>query len=172
MSDGPDTTRVLLTIDEAAERLGICRRTLQDHVKDGAIKYISVGRGMVRRRKLFHPNDIQAFIDAQRTTEWVMPVDMRTANRRRARPSSGPGGTVDDFLATLADRAKARRRASRFQRGKPAEDDFLAERAARVAASRAESEKRNGWAPGTLERRAQKQAAKRRAESAAGRMAK
>jgi excisionase family DNA binding protein len=48
----------LLSVEEAAERLGIKRGTLYHWIPDGKIKYVKIGR--MRR---FRESDIDAFIE-------------------------------------------------------------------------------------------------------------
>ena len=59
----------LLTMEEAARELGVCTDTLREHVRHGEIPFISMGRGEKRKRRLFHPADLQAFIAARRERE-------------------------------------------------------------------------------------------------------
>lgn len=108
-----ETERILLTIEEAASQLGICRRTLQDHVRDGDIKYIAVGKGLKRRRRMFHPDDIVAFINSQRMAEACPSIDhvARTDSRRRSTATTS-GSIVSDFAAIRAARAEERRKNS------------------------------------------------------------
>ncbi|RLP80540.1 DNA-binding protein [Xanthobacter tagetidis] len=59
----------LLTMDEAAREMGICTTTLREHVRHGEIPFISLGRGEKRKRRMFDPADLQAFIAARRERE-------------------------------------------------------------------------------------------------------
>jgi excisionase family DNA binding protein len=43
----------LRTQSEAADRLGISIRTLNAHVAAGRLRYVSVGHGRIRQRKMF-----------------------------------------------------------------------------------------------------------------------
>jgi len=56
----------LLTMQEAAERLGVCTRTLRGHIEDGDISYVELGHGTKRKRRKFSPADLDAFIANQR----------------------------------------------------------------------------------------------------------
>ena len=56
----------LLTPSQAAERLGICTRTLRGLVSDGELPFIFTGRGLQRKLRMFHPDDIAAFVEARR----------------------------------------------------------------------------------------------------------
>lgn len=70
----------LLSLAEAASYLGICTRTLREHVKHGEIAFISVGRGDKHKRRKFHRSDLEAFIAQRREREWpaTKPTDVRT----------------------------------------------------------------------------------------------
>jgi hypothetical protein len=52
----------LLTPNEAAHRLRICKKTLLAHVQAGDLRYIDVGLGKVKPRRMFAPADIIDFI--------------------------------------------------------------------------------------------------------------
>jgi excisionase family DNA binding protein len=56
----------LLTLEETAERLGVCKRTLDRHISHGDLAYVVTGSGRQRLRKKIHPLDLQNFIDARR----------------------------------------------------------------------------------------------------------
>ena len=47
---------VLISLDEAAARLGIGKTLLRAHVSHGTIRYVSVGAGSKRRRLMFTLN--------------------------------------------------------------------------------------------------------------------
>jgi excisionase family DNA binding protein len=59
----------LMTLPEAAEFLRISERTLQDHVAAGEIRYIAIGSGVKRRKKLFDETDLAEFIEGRKTVE-------------------------------------------------------------------------------------------------------
>jgi excisionase family DNA binding protein len=56
----------LLTLEEAAERLGVCKRTLDRHVANGDLAYIVMGSGRQRLRRKIHPKDLENFIETRR----------------------------------------------------------------------------------------------------------
>jgi hypothetical protein len=56
----------LLTLEETAERLGVCKRTLGRHIGHGDLAYIVTGNGRQRLQRKIHPVDLQNFIDARR----------------------------------------------------------------------------------------------------------
>ena len=55
----------LMTMEEAAAYLHIAPRTLRDHIARGEIRYVAVGGGRGRPRKLFTEDDIQDFVRRQ-----------------------------------------------------------------------------------------------------------
>lgn len=57
MSTADDTTQLLLTVEQAAERLGVGRTTMYGLLKAGAIESIPVGR--LRR---IPPDALEAYI--------------------------------------------------------------------------------------------------------------
>lgn len=95
---------VLLTLQEAARRLGMCVPTLRAHVKAGAISYVSVGDGTQRVRRLFTPDDLEAFCDHQRRREVPREGTMRVQWPKELAPPQ-----VYDFTALRASRKKAGR---------------------------------------------------------------
>lgn len=56
----------LLTINEAAARLGVCKRTVDRHVANGELAYIVMGSGRQRLRRKIHPADLENFIETRR----------------------------------------------------------------------------------------------------------
>ena len=69
--------RLLLTMSEAAERLGISQRTLLRIVQNGDIRFILVG---MRRR--FTEDDLKQFIERQ--GRWFAPPEPIRKQRRGA----------------------------------------------------------------------------------------
>ena len=55
----------LLTKHEAAARLRCSEKTIDAHAASGALRYVAVGLGSKRKRKMFAPTDLTAFIEAQ-----------------------------------------------------------------------------------------------------------
>ncbi|WP_425540661.1 helix-turn-helix domain-containing protein [Rhodoblastus acidophilus] len=96
----------LLTLQEAAERLRICERSLRAFVDAGEIAYIDLARPHSKRRRMvFDPADLEAFA---------------TERRRKACPSSsGKTPRISgmnsafkalDFAALRASRAAERQK--------------------------------------------------------------
>lgn len=105
----------LLTMEEAAQELGICTSTLREHVRHGEIPYVSMGRGEKRKRRLFDPVDLQAFVAARREREPCPSTSTSTA----AFTTSTSNIEVFDFTALQAARAAAKLSASKSKSGKP-----------------------------------------------------
>ena len=78
----------LLTAKQAAERLGICKDTFIWHVQQGEIQCISLGRGLKRVRRLYDPADLDAFVEARKSTI-ACPSTSRGARKRTSSTSSG-----------------------------------------------------------------------------------
>jgi hypothetical protein len=70
----------LMTMGEAAARLGFSVKTLQGHIASGALRYVVVGHGSKRPRKMFTDADIQDFIANQSRKD--IPC-LSTASRAR-----------------------------------------------------------------------------------------
>ena len=87
-----------LTIKQAAARLGVSERTLREHMRSGAVPYVDVGRGKVRRSPRFAPSDLQEFQNRQRGQSWPS-----TSAAKSTGTSSTTG--VLDFAALRAARA-------------------------------------------------------------------
>jgi excisionase family DNA binding protein len=59
MSDDPAR---LLRPEDVAELVGLSRRTILEHAKDGRIRAVRFGRKVIR----FAPTDVEAFVDSHR----------------------------------------------------------------------------------------------------------
>jgi len=59
--DTRSTKQLLLTTGEAAKVLRISPKTLTGHVKDGSLKYVNVGRGTIKPRRMFPPAELEDF---------------------------------------------------------------------------------------------------------------
>ena len=59
------TSAQLLTPADAATRLGISQKTLAGHVRDGSIRWVNVGRGKAKPRRMFAESDVQELIERQ-----------------------------------------------------------------------------------------------------------
>jgi excisionase family DNA binding protein len=54
----------LLTVREAADRLGISVKTLRGHIRTGRLRYLSVGLGERRQAYRIEENDLEVFKEA------------------------------------------------------------------------------------------------------------
>jgi hypothetical protein len=86
----------LLTASEAAAKLRCSIKTLNGHVDAGDLKYVIVGHGTKRPRKMFTDPDLNQFIAAQ-TRE--APPCPSTASRARHSGTSISSGEVVAFTA-------------------------------------------------------------------------
>jgi hypothetical protein len=86
----------LLTAAQAAAKLNCSIKTLNGHVAAGALKYVSIGHGTKRPRKMFTDADLDEFI-ANQTRE--APPCPSTASRARRTGTSISSGEVIGFMA-------------------------------------------------------------------------
>src|SRR5262245_49878176 len=71
----------LRTPAEAARKLGCSIKTLNGHVAAGALKYVAIGHGKRRKRKMFTDADLDEFIQAQTRKDPPCPSDAIRARR-------------------------------------------------------------------------------------------
>lgn len=93
----------LLTPAEVADRLRCSRKTVAEHVNNGDLKYVIIGRGKKRARRMFTEADVDEFIVRQ--TRRDMPCQSTNPRARRS-TSSTSGGEVIGFTA-LRERRNA-----------------------------------------------------------------
>ena len=55
---GAESERKLYTMAEAAKRLGCSKKTLKGHIESGALRYVSLGHGPKRKRRMFTDADL------------------------------------------------------------------------------------------------------------------
>lgn len=101
----------LLTPDEAAKALGMSRRTLDEHTRNGEISYINIGRGLKRKRAKYDPVDLERFKERRRRT------DACRSTAAMGSTTSTFGSTVYDFTALLEQRRNAKPKRSRTPPG-------------------------------------------------------
>ena len=99
----------LLTKDDAAAKLGCSVKTLDGHVESGALRYVAIGHGRKRPRRMFTDADLDNFI-ANQTRKDVPCPSTRT-------------GTVDRRISTSTSKCEvvgftARRNARRAAKPK------------------------------------------------------
>ncbi len=79
----------LITPKEAAEILGVCRKTLARIIATGQLPYINVGIGVMKPRRMFHPEDLAAFIAERRRQDFPpTPYEGRRLRVRSERVTS------------------------------------------------------------------------------------
>src|SRR5262249_9474167 len=86
----------LRTPAEAARRLGCSIKTLNGHVASGALRYVDVGHGKRRQRRMFTDADLDDFIANQTRKDVPCPS---TKTRARRSGSSISSSQVIDFTA-------------------------------------------------------------------------
>jgi Helix-turn-helix domain len=97
----------LITPDEAAEELGISPKLLLGHVLDGELCYVDVDRGGKRKKRMFHPADVEEF--KQRRTRRETPC--RSIGRRHRRSTTTTSKCeVVAFTALRSARADEKRK--------------------------------------------------------------
>jgi hypothetical protein len=74
-------TTSLHTPNEAAARLRCSRKTLNAHVRSGALRYVLIGRGTKRPRRMFTDADLDEFIERQRRMAVPCPSIAQKARR-------------------------------------------------------------------------------------------
>lgn len=94
----------LLKPAEVARRLGCSPRTLAEHMRTGALKYVNIGCGRKRQRRMFTEADVAAFIERQ--TRRDVPCQSTSPRARRSITSTSSSG-VCDFLALRDERMNA-----------------------------------------------------------------
>jgi hypothetical protein len=84
VADPPSGKALLLTPREAAARLRCSGKTLFGHVASGALRYVAVGQGRKRPRKMFTDSDLNEFISNQTRKDLPAPWP---SSRTRVRPT-------------------------------------------------------------------------------------
>lgn len=97
----------LLTLDEAAVRLGMSTRLLRDHLKAGNISYVNVGLGEHRPAYRFRPADLAAF-EFERVRRCEKQSGVSTAEPTPRRGPTISLSPVIDFAARRASRPAAK----------------------------------------------------------------
>jgi hypothetical protein len=84
----------LKTAAQAAAKLGCSIKTLNGHIASGALRYVIIGHGTKRPRKMFTDADLDAFITAQTRKDSPCPF---TASRVRRSSTSNSASEVIAF---------------------------------------------------------------------------
>ena len=96
----------LFTPREAAAYLRCSPKTLKAHIASGALRYIQIGRGQVKRHRMIAESDLVDFVHNQTRKEFPIPCPSSKINARRiggstsstaviafsAQPRPRPGG--------------------------------------------------------------------------------
>ena len=90
----------LLTPAEVMERLRCSRKTLAGHVASGALRYVVIGLGKTRPRRMFTDDDVHAFIERQ--TRRDVPIPPLATGRVRRSIALSPDDEVIGFTARRA----------------------------------------------------------------------
>lgn len=96
-------TGKLLTPPEAAARLGLSKKILLEHVRAGEIRYINIGRGKKKLRRMFTEEDLAEFIAARACRD--TPPCLSTSRKARRTTTSTFDIEVADFTALRAAKA-------------------------------------------------------------------
>jgi hypothetical protein len=104
-SSSPDR---LLTQREAAARIGIAEKTLRGHVDSGALRYVLIGHGTKRPRKMFAASDLQEFIANQ--TRKDAPVWQSSKTKVRHSGDTTSRSEIIGFTARRSARPSAKRK--------------------------------------------------------------
>jgi hypothetical protein len=78
----------LLTSAQVAAKLGCSIKTLNGHVASGALRYVAIGHGTKRPRKMFTDSDLDAFIANQTRKDSPCPSSAIRARHIGASTSS------------------------------------------------------------------------------------
>jgi hypothetical protein len=98
----------LRTLAEGAAKLGFSLKTLRGHMASGALRYVVVGHGKKRQRKMLTDADLDAFIANQ--TRKDSPACPSTEPRARHTGSSIFSGEVIGFTARRSARLAVKRK--------------------------------------------------------------
>ena len=96
----------LYTPKEAATRLRCSLKTLSAHVRSGALRYVQIGRGTKRPRRMYADPDLAEFIERQTRKE----VPWSTNRPARRTSISTSGGEVVGFTALQSERTAGKPR--------------------------------------------------------------
>jgi hypothetical protein len=102
----PSPADGLRTASEAAAKLGCSIKTLNAYVESGALRYVIIGHGTKRPRRMFAPADLDAFITSQTRKE--SPPCPSSASRARRSGTSTSNSEVIAFTARPRSRPSAK----------------------------------------------------------------
>src|SRR5262245_52645807 len=101
----------LLTLAEVARRLRCSEKTLRAHLDAGDLRYVIIGKGTKRPRKMIAPADLDDFIANQ--TRKDSPVCRYIASRARRSSTSNSASEVIAFTGQPRPRPGAKPKKSR-----------------------------------------------------------
>jgi excisionase family DNA binding protein len=101
-------TEALRTPEEAARVLRCSKKTLAAHIRSGALRYIVIGCGAKRPRRMFADEDLKEFIENQRRRETPCPS---TVTRARRSTTSISNSVVLGFTAAREQRTSEKPKA-------------------------------------------------------------
>jgi hypothetical protein len=73
----------LLTLAEAARKLRCSIKTLRGHIDAGDLRYVSIGKGTKRPRRMFTPADLDSFVANQTRKDVPCPPTSQKMAARR-----------------------------------------------------------------------------------------
>ena len=97
--------RLLISEEEAAERLLMHPRTLRKLRQAGEIRYVA----LAGRKIAYRPEDCEAYVESRTRIEPAIDLN-RAKERGRARPRRQDGGNVLSFTARRQARRQGRAR--------------------------------------------------------------
>src|SRR5262245_63554723 len=92
---------------EACERLRCSIKTLNEHIASGALRYVAVGHGKKRQRRMFTDSDLDDFIIAQTRKDSPCPS---AATPARHSGNITSKSEVIGFTARRSARSAAKRK--------------------------------------------------------------
>jgi hypothetical protein len=81
----------LKTLAEGAAKLGCSLKTLKGHIASGALRYVALGHGSKRQRKMLTDADLDAFVANQTRKDAPTCPSIKTRARRIGNSTSGAG---------------------------------------------------------------------------------
>lgn len=99
----------LRTPVQAARRLGISTRTLSGLVDSGELRYVNVGRGKQREKRMFADTDLDDLI-TERTRQKAQQPCPSTSQKDRRSTTSTSSGKVVAFTALRSERIAGKRK--------------------------------------------------------------
>lgn len=101
---------VAYTLDEVAQKLGISKRQVFEHIRDRNLVVVDVGRGSTRRDLRVLDDDLEGFARRRRVGPAAAPVVVAQPPRKKpsAKPKVSVASEPMDYIARRAARTAAR----------------------------------------------------------------